>query len=71
MNISKENIDALNAVIKINIAPEDYKPRVDTVIKKYQKTANIPGFRAGMVPLAPDAHAEPPAPHLGHGVQSA
>lgn len=50
MNITKENIDALNAVVKINLTPEDYKPRVDKVIKKYQKTANIPGFRAGMVP---------------------
>lgn len=50
MNITKENIDALNAVIKINLTPEDYKPKVDAVIKKYQKTANIPGFRAGMVP---------------------
>ncbi len=50
MNITKENIDALNAVIKINITPDDYKERVNNVIKKYQKTANIPGFRAGMVP---------------------
>ena len=50
MNITKEQIDALNAVIKINLTPEDYKPKVDAVIKKYQKTANIPGFRAGMVP---------------------
>ncbi len=50
MDITKEQIDALNAVVKIHITPEDYKPRVDAVIKKYQKTANIPGFRAGMVP---------------------
>ncbi len=51
MDITKEQIDALNAVVKIHITPEDYKPRVDAVIKKYQKTANIPGFRAGMVPV--------------------
>ncbi|MCX6290949.1 MAG: trigger factor [Bacteroidetes bacterium] len=50
MNITRENIDALNAVIRINITPEDYKPRVDSVIRKYQKTANVPGFRPGMVP---------------------
>jgi trigger factor len=51
MQITKEQVDALNAVIKINITPEDYKPRVDSVIKKYQKTANVPGFRPGMVPV--------------------
>ena len=51
MNITKEQKDALNAVIKINLMPEDYKDRVNTVLKKYQKTANIPGFRAGMVPV--------------------
>ncbi len=50
MNITKDQIDALNAVVKINLTPEDYKPRVDAVIKKYQKTANVPGFRLGMVP---------------------
>src|SRR6185503_5747375 len=50
MNITKEPIDALNAVIKIEVTPEDYKPKVDAAIKKYQKSANIPGFRPGMVP---------------------
>ncbi len=50
MNISKEQLDPLNAILKINITPEDYKPKVDVVIKKYQKTANVPGFRPGMVP---------------------
>src|SRR3982751_2764656 len=50
MNITKENIDPLNAVIKINLTPEDYKSRVDAVVRKYQKTANVPGFRPGMVP---------------------
>jgi trigger factor len=50
MQITKDQVDELNAIIKINITPEDYKPKVDAVIKKYQKTANVPGFRPGMVP---------------------
>ncbi len=51
MNITKEQTDNLNAVIRIHLTSEDYKSRVDTVIKKYQKTANVPGFRPGMVPV--------------------
>jgi trigger factor len=50
MNISQEKIDNLNAVLKININPEDYTPRVDKAIKEHAKKAKIPGFRAGMVP---------------------
>src|ERR1700743_457845 len=50
MNISQEKIDNLNAVLKINIAPTDYTPRVDKAIKDHAKKASIPGFRKGMVP---------------------
>ncbi|HEY8929944.1 MAG TPA: trigger factor [Mucilaginibacter sp.] len=52
MNISQEKIDNLNAVVKININPEDYQPRVDKAIKEQAKKARIPGFRPGMVPPA-------------------
>src|SRR3978361_1537819 len=52
MNISKENIDSLNAVVTINMNPEDYQPRVDKAIKDHAKKAKIPGFRPGMVPAA-------------------
>jgi trigger factor len=50
MNISQEKIDSLNAIVKINIKPEDYQPRVDKAIKDHAKKAKIPGFRPGMVP---------------------
>lgn len=50
MNISQEKIDNLNAIVKINIDPADYLPRVDKVIKENAKKAKIPGFRPGMVP---------------------
>jgi len=52
MNISQEKKDNLNAVIKINLNPEDYAPRVDKAIKDHAKKAKIPGFRPGMVPPA-------------------
>ncbi len=51
MNISRENIDELNAVVKVDIAKEDYVGKVDKILKDYRKNANIPGFRKGHVPM--------------------
>ncbi len=51
MNITKENIDKLNAIIKIDIAEKDYKEKVDTILQDYRKKSNIPGFRKGQVPM--------------------
>lgn len=51
MNITKESIDALNAVVKIEIDKNDYQEKVDTILEDYRKTANIPGFRKGKVPM--------------------
>lgn len=51
MNITRENIDQLNAVVKVDIAKEDYSEKVEKILKNYRKTANIPGFRKGHVPM--------------------
>ncbi|MGY0393467.1 trigger factor [Bizionia sp. KMM 8389] len=51
MNITRENIDALNAVVKVDIAKEDYSGKVEKILSDYRKTANIPGFRKGHVPM--------------------
>ncbi|WP_424493137.1 trigger factor [Salinimicrobium sp. GXAS 041] len=51
MNITRENIDELNAVVKVDIAREDYSGKVEKVLKDYRKNANIPGFRKGHVPM--------------------
>lgn len=51
MNISRHNIDDLNAVLTVQITKEDYAPQVEKILKNYQKTANIPGFRKGHVPM--------------------
>ncbi len=50
MNITKENIDGLNGVIRMTIDKSDYEKRVEGVLKNYQKKANMPGFRPGKVP---------------------
>jgi trigger factor len=52
MNITQEKINDLNAVVKININPEDYQPRVEKAIKENAKKAKLPGFRPGMVPAS-------------------
>lgn len=51
MNITRENIDALNAVVKVDIAKEDYSEKVEKILTDYRKSANIPGFRKGHVPM--------------------
>lgn len=50
MNITKHDIDSLNAEITISVAPVDYESRVSEGIKKVQRQANMPGFRPGKVP---------------------
>ena len=51
MNITRENIDDLNAVLKVEIRKPDYEEKVENVLKDYRKKANIKGFRPGMVPI--------------------
>ena len=52
MNITRNNVDALNAVITIDLAKADFAENVENVLKDYRKNANIPGFRKGQVPAA-------------------
>jgi trigger factor len=51
MNISKENIDSLNAVIKIELTTADYQTQVNTKLANYRKNTDMPGFRKGKVPM--------------------
>ena len=51
MNITRENKDALNAVVTINIEKKDYAEQVEKILSNYRKSANIPGFRKGQVPM--------------------
>jgi trigger factor len=52
MNITQNNIDALNAEISIELDPSDYLENVEKALKKQRKTAQLPGFRAGQVPMS-------------------
>lgn len=52
MNITREQIDALNAVVTVAVSKEDYKQKVDKVLQDYRKNASIPGFRKGAVPMS-------------------
>ena len=51
MRITKQEVDALNAILTLEIQQEDYTPQVDKILKDYRKNANIPGFRKGQVPM--------------------
>ncbi|MEA3504025.1 MAG: trigger factor [Bacteroidota bacterium] len=51
MNITREDKGTLTAVVKVEIAPEDYQEQVTKVLKDYQKQAKIPGFRPGKIPF--------------------
>lgn len=50
MNITQENIDELNAVLRVKVVAEDYLPKVESAIKQHQKKVAMPGFRPGKVP---------------------
>lgn len=52
MNISHKNIDDINIHIQVELAPEDYNPKVDKAIKDQAKSAKLPGFRPGLVPAS-------------------
>lgn len=52
MNILKEEVDALNAVLKLKIEKADYEPKVDSALKDYRKKAAIKGFRPGNAPAS-------------------
>jgi trigger factor len=50
MNIKKDSIDELNAVVTIKIEKPDYEERVDKILKDYRRKAKFDGFRPGKVP---------------------
>lgn len=48
--ISRENIGPLNDKITVKVNKDDYFSSFEKTLKSYSKSANIPGFRKGMVP---------------------
>jgi trigger factor len=48
--VVRENIGLLHDKLTVKVSKDDYFPAFDKKLKEYSKTANIPGFRKGMVP---------------------
>ena len=48
--VTRENIGLLNDKLTVQLNKDDYYSGFEQSLKKYAKTANIPGFRKGMVP---------------------
>jgi trigger factor len=51
MHVSRQEIDALNGLITVEIDSNDYKDKVKSALEKQRKSAKFPGFRPGHVPF--------------------
>lgn len=51
MNVIFENIDELNAKLKVQVQKEDYAEQVNSELKKLQKSVSMKGFRPGKTPI--------------------
>lgn len=49
--VVRENIGLLTDKLTVNVSKAEYLPNFEKKLKEYSKTANIPGFRKGMVPV--------------------
>lgn len=52
MNIAKQSIDDLNAVLTLSFDKADYESKVNDALTNYRKKVQMPGFRAGKVPAS-------------------
>lgn len=50
MNITRENTGEHTATVSVELASDDYQPKVEEMLRDYRKKASIPGFRPGKVP---------------------
>lgn len=51
MNVTRKNTDDLNAVLTVSIYKSHFTHKIETLLKDYQKKADLPGFRKGEVPM--------------------
>ncbi len=50
--VTREQIGTLHDKLTVKLLKSDFLPNFENAIKQYAKTANMPGFRKGMVPMA-------------------
>ncbi len=48
--VTRENIGILHDKLTVKLAKDDFMPSFEKTLRQYAKTANVPGFRKGMVP---------------------
>jgi trigger factor len=48
--VTRESIGTLHDKLTVKLVKDDYMPSFEKTLKTYAKTANVPGFRKGMVP---------------------
>ncbi|MEN9700308.1 MAG: hypothetical protein RLZZ301_1506 [Bacteroidota bacterium] len=51
MKVTRQEVDAQNGILKVAIEAADYQDKVKAAIDKYRRTAKVPGFRPGHVPM--------------------
>lgn len=51
MNITKTNIDKLNAKLNVHVEKTDYDPKVEASLNDYKRKVQLKGFRPGKVPM--------------------
>lgn len=52
MNVVKENINEFGALLKVQVAKNDYDANVKKTLNGYRRKAEIKGFRVGMAPMS-------------------
>ena len=51
MKISKKSLGKQHSLISVQLIEKDYSEKVNEILVNYSKTANMPGFRKGHIPL--------------------
>ncbi len=51
MIVTRENVDAVNAILKVEINPADYQNKVKAGLDKHRASMKMTGFRPGHVPM--------------------
>ncbi len=51
MSVTQQNVNDLNAILKVKVNEQDYQPLVESALKQAQKSVSLKGFRPGKVPF--------------------